>query len=169
MSATLMVYGVLVTVGAYALSRALAKRYPSPFTTPVFFSTTLIVLVLLASGLDFEDYRPAKDALVVLLGPATVALAVPIFKSTVYQWLVVSGAKAQYKGSGMVNDAGDYGFLLTATDGNLNGGGGADKFRIKIWDKASGGVVYDNVIGASDDLDAASPQAIASGSIVIHK
>ena len=81
MSATLMVYGVLVTVGAYALSRALAKRYPSPFTTPVFFSTTLIVLVLLASGLDFEDYRPAKDALVVLLGPATVALAVPIFKN----------------------------------------------------------------------------------------
>lgn len=71
----------MITIGAYALSRVLAKRYPSPFTTPVFFSTTLIVLVLIASRMRFEDYRPAKDILVVLLGPATVALAVPIFKN----------------------------------------------------------------------------------------
>ena len=76
-----MLYCVGVTVGAYALSRALAKRYPSPFTTPVFFSTVLIVLALLAGGLNFEDYRPAKDVLVILLGPATVALAVPIYKN----------------------------------------------------------------------------------------
>jgi putative effector of murein hydrolase len=57
MSATLTLYGIGVTVGAYALSRVFAKRFPSPFTTPVFFSTTLIVLVLLASRMDFEDYR----------------------------------------------------------------------------------------------------------------
>jgi hypothetical protein len=91
------------------------------------------------------------------------------FHSTVYEWLVVSGAKAQYKGSGMVNGAGDYGFLLTATDGQLQGGGGADRFRIKIWDKAAGYVVYDNVLGASDDLDSASPQEINGGSIVVQK
>jgi len=84
MNATLLsyaVYGIGLTVGAYAVSRVFAKRYPSPFTTPVFFSTTLIVLVLLASGMNFEDYRPAKDILVILLGPATVALAVPIYKN----------------------------------------------------------------------------------------
>lgn len=40
------------------------------------------------------------------------------------------------------------------------------KFRIKVWN--AGGVVYDNVVGASDDIDAAKPQAIAGGSIVIH-
>ena len=37
------------------------------------------------------------------------------FHSTVYDWLVIAGAKAQYKGSGTINDAGDYSFLLTAT------------------------------------------------------
>jgi hypothetical protein len=91
------------------------------------------------------------------------------FHSTVYEWLVVSGAKAQYKGSGTVNGTGNYGFLLTATDGQLSGGGGTDKFRMKIWEKSTGLVVYDNRLGSSDDIDAANPQAISGGSIVVHK
>jgi PKD repeat protein len=91
------------------------------------------------------------------------------FHSTIYDWLVVAGAKAQYKGSGTINGAGDYGFLLTATDGQVSGGEGVDKFRIKIMDKAAETVVYDNVNGVSDDIDAANPQAIGGGSIVIHK
>ena len=78
---------------------------------------------------------------------------------------MVAGAKAQYKGTGTVNGAGNYSFLLTATDGQLPGGGAVDKFRIKIW--GSGGVVYDNV-GGSDDIDSANPQTIGGGSIVIH-
>ena len=91
------------------------------------------------------------------------------FHSSVHQWLVVSGAKAQYKGTGQINNAGNYGFLLTATDGQVTGGG-VDKFRIKIWDiNNAGAIVYDNAPGASDDIDTANPQAIASGSIVIHK
>jgi hypothetical protein len=56
------------------------------------------------------------------------------FHSTSYDWLVVAGAKAQFKGLGTVNGSGNYGFILTAIDGSLNGGG-TDKFRIKIWDK----------------------------------
>jgi FtsP/CotA-like multicopper oxidase with cupredoxin domain len=91
------------------------------------------------------------------------------FHSTAYQWLVVAGAKAQYKGTGTVNGTGHYGFLLSAVDGQLNGGGGTDKFRIKIWDMDNGdAVVYDNNLGASEDIDNANPQIIKSGSIVIH-
>jgi PKD repeat protein len=91
------------------------------------------------------------------------------FHSTVYEWLVISGAKGQYKGSGTINGAGNYGFLLTATDGQVNGGGGVDKFRIKIWDKDNNGaIVYDNAPG-SDDIDASAQTAISGGSITIHK
>src|SRR5262249_26229518 len=72
------------------------------------------------------------------------------FRSTDYQYLVVTGAKAQYKGTGTVNGAGGYGFLVTVTDGQLPGGGGTDRFRIKVWDTATSTVVYDNVMGASD-------------------
>lgn len=91
------------------------------------------------------------------------------FSSTSYEWLVVAGARAQFKGSGQVNGMGGYGFLLTATDGQVAGGGSADQFRLKIWDATTSTVVYDNVRDASDDVDAADPQALGGGSIVIRQ
>ncbi|QOY37916.1 LrgB family protein [Anaerobacillus isosaccharinicus] len=72
---------IAITVGAYLLSRVVGKRYPSPFTTPVFFSTAIIIIILLTFGFTFEDYTMAKDIMTFLLGPATVALAVPFYKN----------------------------------------------------------------------------------------
>ncbi|HEX9972718.1 MAG TPA: FlgD immunoglobulin-like domain containing protein, partial [bacterium] len=89
------------------------------------------------------------------------------FQSTSYDWLVIAGPQAKYKGSGTINGDGDYGFMLTAIDGELNGGGGIDKFRIKIWEKATAQVVYDNQLGDPDDGEATD--AIEAGNIVIHK
>ena len=90
------------------------------------------------------------------------------FQSTSYQWLVVAGAKAQFKGDGAINGGTTvYGFLLTAIDGQLYGGGGADRFRLKIWDKSTDAVIYDNQRGAAEDGDAAT--LLGGGSIVIHK
>jgi len=91
------------------------------------------------------------------------------FTSNIYEWLVVSGARAQYKGSGVINGSGNYGFLLTAVDGQINGGGGVDKFRIKIWNKATNLGFYDNQIGSSDGADLTTPGTLlGGGSIVIH-
>lgn len=89
------------------------------------------------------------------------------FHSGAYDWLVIAGARAQYKGTGTINGEGEYGFMLTAVDGQINGGGGSDKFRIKIWDKASEAVVYDNMLGADDTADLTTK--IQGGSITIHK
>ncbi len=88
------------------------------------------------------------------------------FHSASYQWLVVAGARAKFKGSGTINGEGDYGFMLTAIDGQRQGGGGVDRFRIKIWDKAADEVIYDNQMGADEGSDAAT--ALGGGSIVIH-
>jgi PKD repeat protein len=87
------------------------------------------------------------------------------FKSTSYDWLVVAGHKAKYKGEGTINGVGGYGFMLTAIDGDVNGEG-SDAFRIKIWDLATGSVVYDNKLGEDDTSDAAT--SLGGGSIVIH-
>jgi hypothetical protein len=87
------------------------------------------------------------------------------FKSTSYDWLVVAGTKAMYKGEGTINGVGNFGFMLTAKDG---GSKGADTFRIKIWDKNNGdAIAYDNGLGASDTSDPTT--VIAGGSIVVHK
>jgi hypothetical protein len=89
------------------------------------------------------------------------------FTSTSYEWLVVAGAKAQYKGVGTINGSGNYGFLLSAVDGQVTGGGGVDKVRIKIWDKTKGdALVYDNQQGSTDDATATT--AIGAGAIVVH-
>jgi hypothetical protein len=89
------------------------------------------------------------------------------FHSTSYDWLVIAGAKAQFKGSRTINRQGDYAFMITATDGNLRGGHGTDMFRMKIWSKTSGGVIYDNNRGASDSSDPTT--VLGGGSITIQQ
>lgn len=89
------------------------------------------------------------------------------FKSTSHEWLVVAGARAQFKGVGTVNGVPGFGFLLTAIDGQQNGGGGKDRFRIKIWNIANEVIVYDNQIGKSEQGNDATE--LGGGSIIIHK
>jgi len=53
--------------------------------------------------------------------------------------------------------------MLTVIDGNQSGGGGVDRFRIKIVNSTTGVLVYDNAPGVT-----ASPQAITEGRIKIQ-
>ena len=96
------------------------------------------------------------------------------FKSSVYDWLVVSGARAQFKGDGTINGQPGYKFLLTAVDGSLNGGGGTDRFRIKIMQTSTSTVVYDNMLDfgtlegdANVSLDNSTYTVLGGGSIQI--
>lgn len=83
------------------------------------------------------------------------------FKSTSYDWMVIAGTKAQYKGKGTVNWQGEFKFMITVIDGL------PDKFRIRIWNEETGEMIYDNLPGATDT---ANPEtAIGGGAIVIHK
>ncbi|GAP47506.1 family 43 glycosylhydrolase, partial [Streptomyces azureus] len=64
------------------------------------------------------------------------------FRSTGSDWLVVNGSQAVYQGTGTVGGKSGYAFRVTATDG-------PDTFRIKIWKKPTGDVLYDNKTGAT--------------------
>ena len=87
------------------------------------------------------------------------------FKSGAYEWLVIAGTRAQYKGEGTIKGrSGTFKFLLTAID---NGPGGQnDAFRLKITD-ANGGVVFDNKQGSADNSNDST--TLAGGSISIKK
>ncbi|WP_329224562.1 family 43 glycosylhydrolase [Streptomyces canus] len=63
------------------------------------------------------------------------------FRSTGSDWLVVTGSRAVYQGSGTVDGKSGYGFRITATDA-------PDTFHLRIWKKSGGEVVYDNVTGS---------------------
>jgi len=91
------------------------------------------------------------------------------FQSSSYDWLVLAGAQAQFKGQGTINGAGEYGFMLTAIDSQVQGGGDVDRFRIKIWDIGTGLIVYDNQAGSDDDTELNDFNYVRGGNIVIHK
>ncbi len=76
------------------------------------------------------------------------------FNALNFDYLVVSGAKAQFKGLGKMkmNGIEQSGILFTLTviDGQLTGGGGTDKIRMKVYNK-NGEVYYDNQPGSDAD------------------
>lgn len=83
------------------------------------------------------------------------------FHSSAYEWLIVNqaGTNAQFKGSGTINGAGNYSFMLWAGDGDKDTNPSTlDTFRIKIWDTATNQVVYDNQ----------ADTAISGGNIIVH-
>ncbi|RPI44841.1 MAG: LrgB family protein [Betaproteobacteria bacterium] len=80
-AATTTLFGIALTITAYALSRYVGARVRTPFTTPVFFSTALIICCLVCSGFTATDYDSAKQIMTLLLGPATIALAVPLYNN----------------------------------------------------------------------------------------
>jgi hypothetical protein len=92
--------------------------------------------------------------------------------SEAYEWLVVFGARAWYKGTGRVNGESGYHFLVTAIDGDIdpNDDIEEDLFRIKIWSEDANGVeiiIYDNGFGSPDYSEDWATE-LGGGSIVIH-
>lgn len=81
MKSLVIIFTILLTVFSYWFSRKLNRRYPSPLTNVVFLSTAIIIGILLLTGLTLKDYTPGKNIMTFLLGPATVALAVPLYKN----------------------------------------------------------------------------------------
>lgn len=72
-------FGVGLTLGAYQVALIGYERTRWVFLQPVLVSMLIVIAVLLACGLDYAEYRQSAEVLTVFLGPATVALAVPLY------------------------------------------------------------------------------------------
>ncbi|EJO95526.1 LrgB family protein [Ectopseudomonas mendocina DLHK] len=72
-------FGVGITLGAYQLAVAAYERTRWVFLQPVLVSMLTVIGILLLCGLSFAEYRSSVSLLTLLLGPATVALAVPLY------------------------------------------------------------------------------------------
>ncbi|MGX4642563.1 LrgB family protein [Massilia sp. SYSU DXS3249] len=71
--------GLTLTLCAYVLAQAVYARCRySPLANPVAIAIVLVSLVLLASGMSYQRYFAGAQFVHFLLGPATVALAVPL-------------------------------------------------------------------------------------------
>ena len=90
------------------------------------------------------------------------------FTSFNYEYLSISGGKAQFRGFGKINGEAGYNFILTVIDGDVKGGDGVDRFRIKIWNKATGVIILDSEPGASEAATPVTPVGLGS-SISVKK
>ncbi|WP_248799367.1 LrgB family protein [Pseudomonas sp. MWU13-2105] len=72
-------FGIGITLGAYQMVLAGFEKTRWIFLQPVLASMALVVAILLLCDLEYAEYRRSTEILGILLGPATVALAVPLY------------------------------------------------------------------------------------------
>ena len=77
----LTTFTIILTVVLYIISRKIWLKTQNALLAPLLLSTTAIILVLLSSGITFEQYKPGKSIMTFLLGPATVGLALPLYQN----------------------------------------------------------------------------------------
>lgn len=78
-SPLLTIFVIILTIVLYILSCKFYYKTKIALLTPLLLSTVAIIVILKLSGITFEQYKPGKSIMTFLLGPATVALAVPLY------------------------------------------------------------------------------------------
>jgi putative effector of murein hydrolase len=75
-------FGITVTVGSYLAGRAIQKVFRgSSLANPVLIAILLVAGFLNITGTSYQTYYDSTQLLVFLLGPATVAFAIPLIKN----------------------------------------------------------------------------------------
>ncbi|MEX2475322.1 LrgB family protein [Marinobacter sp.] len=75
------VLAIALTLGAFLSGSWIFRRMGSPiWAPPVLLSAMLLSVTLALLPIDVRDYRTGAQWLTVLLGPATVALGVPLYQ-----------------------------------------------------------------------------------------
>lgn len=69
-----------LTIGFYWLSKRIYRRWPRWWLMPLAVTPLLLILVVLSLHESYRDYIGGTHWLVLLLGPATVAFAIPIYE-----------------------------------------------------------------------------------------
>ena len=72
-------FGIVVTVLAYLIAKWISDRVKTPLLNTAIGSLLLVMAFLLVFKVDTADYLKGGDMVLMLLGPATVALAFPIY------------------------------------------------------------------------------------------
>jgi len=71
---------LVLTMTVYLTTMAVYKRFQChPMLIPVFPSVIIVVCVLLATDTSYATYKHGVEWLNLLIGPATVALAIPLY------------------------------------------------------------------------------------------
>ena len=73
-------FGVFLCLGAYFLAVRINRRWKSPLTNPLLLAVACIIAVLVLCRVDYTVFRDSAGPLSYLLTPATVSLAIPLYR-----------------------------------------------------------------------------------------
>ena len=71
---------VLITLLCYLLADYIYRKINLHYIVPILISMALLITVLTASGIKHSEYMAGGSVISFFLGPATVSLAVPLFR-----------------------------------------------------------------------------------------
>lgn len=72
--------GVVLSIFAYQLGVFLKKKTNSPLLNPLLVSIVIVMAILVIFHVDYESYNSSAKYLSYLLTPATVSLAIPLYR-----------------------------------------------------------------------------------------
>jgi len=85
-----VIFGVVLSLAAYEMGLFLQKKTKKAFCNPLLISIVLVIVCLLGLRIDYTSYQNSAKYLSYLLTPATVCLAIPLYRQ-------VSLLKENYK------------------------------------------------------------------------
>lgn len=74
------IFGLLLSILAFEVGLFINKKTKLPILNPLIIGIGLIIGFLLAFDIDYEVYNKGRSVISFFLGPATVSLAIPLYK-----------------------------------------------------------------------------------------
>jgi len=72
---------LLVTLVVYYFNKSLYRKWPRLLLMPLLFTPAVLITLMLLTALPWSDYIGESHWLLWLLGPATIAFAVPVYEN----------------------------------------------------------------------------------------
>lgn len=77
---SLPIFGIIISIAAYEIGIILYRKFKLSVFNPLLVSIVLLVVFLLGFKIDLDSYNAGGSLISIFLGPATVILAVPLYK-----------------------------------------------------------------------------------------
>lgn len=74
-------FSLAMTIGIYLIFQKIKDKTKSTLVNPLLLSAIVIIGILLVFNISYEDYNKGVSFITLLLGPATVALAIPLYEN----------------------------------------------------------------------------------------
>lgn len=73
-------FGVVISVVAYWIGEKMKEKWKLPIFNPLLIAAVIVIAVLLLCDIDYEIYNQGAQYITFLLTPATICLAVPLYR-----------------------------------------------------------------------------------------